>query len=283
MEMSLPFGVLDQALAALGGPALLTGSDAAIARPGQLYRLLRWLERSERGMLIAIDDLHWADSDSLDILSLLCRRIGSPPAAVVATMRAWPEEARDVASRLFDAGVAQQVRLAPLSREGSTAMLVERAGREVSEAAATKAWELCAGNPLLLEQVASAIRTGRRVELAVAMSEDVWAIAARGICGGLAVTRDSPNGIAPNAQVRGRCLDHCIHKEGPMRACSRSSLAVLRSRHSGRTVLGVGRPEWVGFSPALSVRAPEGLAGHRRRRCRHQCSESRIRAFAARQ
>jgi DNA-binding CsgD family transcriptional regulator len=160
MEMSLPFGVLDQALASLGGPTFLTGSDAAIARPEQLYRLLRWLERSERGVLIALDDLHWADSDSLEILSLLCRRIGSMPVAVIATLRAWPEDAREVASRLVDAGVAQRVRLAPLSREGSTAMLVERIGRKVSEAAAAKAWELCAGNPLLLEQVASAMRRG---------------------------------------------------------------------------------------------------------------------------
>ena len=160
MEMSLPFGVLDQALASLGGPTLLTGSDAATARPEQLYRLRRWLGRSEQGVLIAIDDLHWADSDSLEILSLLCRRIGSLHVAVIATLRAWPEDARDVASRLVDAGVAQRVRLAPLSREGSTAMLVERTGREVSEAAATKAWELCAGNPLLLEEVASAMRRG---------------------------------------------------------------------------------------------------------------------------
>jgi DNA-binding CsgD family transcriptional regulator len=39
-------------------------------------------------------------------------------------------------------------------------MLAERAGCEVPDAAATRAWELCAGNPLLLEQVASAIRRG---------------------------------------------------------------------------------------------------------------------------
>jgi DNA-binding CsgD family transcriptional regulator len=39
-------------------------------------------------------------------------------------------------------------------------MLIERAGRPVSDAAATKAWELCAGNPLLLEQVAAAISRG---------------------------------------------------------------------------------------------------------------------------
>jgi DNA-binding CsgD family transcriptional regulator len=160
MEMSLPFGVLDQALAALGGPTLLSAPDTTTARPEQLYRLLRWLEESEQGVLVALDDVQWADSDSLEILSLLSRRIDALPVAVIATMRTWPEDARDVASNLVGAGVARRVRLEPLSRDGSRSMLVERAGLEVSDAAATRAWELCAGNPLLLEQVASAISRG---------------------------------------------------------------------------------------------------------------------------
>jgi DNA-binding CsgD family transcriptional regulator len=160
METSLPFGVLDQALATLGGPTLVTGSHGATARPEQLYRLLRWLESLDQGVLIALDDVHWADSDSLELLSLLCRRIGSLPAAVIATMRTWPEDAREVASRLVSSGVARLVRLAPLSRRGSAEMLTARSGRAVSDAAAARAWELCAGNPLLLEQVALAIGRG---------------------------------------------------------------------------------------------------------------------------
>jgi DNA-binding CsgD family transcriptional regulator len=160
METSLPFGVLDQALSTLGGPTLVSGSHAATARPEQLYRLLRWLDTVDEGVLIALDDMHWADSDSLELLSLLCRRIGSLPVAVIATLRSWPNETRLVASSLVGSGVARLVGLAPLSRQGSTAMLAERTGRQLSDTAATKAWELCAGNPLLLEQVALAIGTG---------------------------------------------------------------------------------------------------------------------------
>ena len=160
MEMSLPFGVLDQALMTLGGPALAAGPHAATARPEQLYRLLRWLESIEPGVLIALDDVHWADSDSLWLLSLLCRRVGALPVAIVATLRPWPQDAREMAAGLVASGAAGRLRLAPLSREGSTAMLMERTGRAVSDAAAVKAWELCAGNPLLLEQVALAIGRG---------------------------------------------------------------------------------------------------------------------------
>ncbi len=151
MEVSVPFGVLDQALATLGGPTLAAGPRAATARPEQLYRLLRWLETVDSGVLIALDDVHWADSDSLEFLSLMCRRIGSLPVAIIATMRAWPEDARDMASGLVGSGVASLFRLAPLSQQGSTKVLMERAGCPVSEAAAAKAWELTAGNPLLLD------------------------------------------------------------------------------------------------------------------------------------
>ena len=160
MEVSLPFGVLGQALDMLGGPDLAAGLHTSAVRPEQLYRLLRWLETVEQGLLIALDDLHWADSDSLELLSLLCRRIDSLPAAVVATFRTWPEDAREVASSLVGSGAARLQRLTPLSPEASTAMLGERAGRAVSDAAAARAWELCAGNPLLLEQVALAIGAG---------------------------------------------------------------------------------------------------------------------------
>ncbi len=48
MEISLPFGVLDQALATLGGATLVTGSQGVTARSEQLYRLLRWLETLRR-------------------------------------------------------------------------------------------------------------------------------------------------------------------------------------------------------------------------------------------
>lgn len=160
METSLPFGVLDQALGALSGPILGMGPTVATARAEQLFRLLRWFESLDQGVVLLLDDLHWADSDSLELVSLLCRRIGSLPVAVVATLRPWPDQAHEVSRRLTTDGAARLARLAPLSRAGSRAMLEERSGRAVSGGAAVRAWELCGGNPLLLEQLALAIGRG---------------------------------------------------------------------------------------------------------------------------
>jgi DNA-binding CsgD family transcriptional regulator len=160
METSLPFGVLDQALAPLGAPTFVSRRPVAAVRPEQLYRLLRWLDGVDQGVVIALDDVHWADSDSLEMVALLARRIGSLPVAIVATLRSWPEEAHDVVADLVATGSARHVRLEPLSREGSRAMLAERTRRTVSDTTSTRAWELCAGNPLLLEQVALAIDRG---------------------------------------------------------------------------------------------------------------------------
>jgi hypothetical protein len=51
-----------------------------------------------------LDDLHWADVDSLALVSFLCRQIGSHPIAIVATLRPWPPEAREVAVGLVHDG-----------------------------------------------------------------------------------------------------------------------------------------------------------------------------------
>ena len=118
METALPFGQLSQAFTELGGSGILqetgselTGSDA---RGAQFYSALRWLGTRGAGpALIALDDLHWADADSLSLLSFLCRRLGTLKVAVIAALRSWPAEADGLAARLAGDGHAATQRLAP--------------------------------------------------------------------------------------------------------------------------------------------------------------------------
>ena len=139
--------------------------------------MLRWLEATAtEPVLLVFDDLHWADPDSLDLVSFLVRRIRRLPVAVLGALRPWPPAANELATALAYDGYAVLDRLAPLSSDAVAELLAARLGGPVSNAALRTAWELCGGNPLLLEQVAAAI--GRREHIGAAAQIGTAAIRA---------------------------------------------------------------------------------------------------------
>ena len=91
MEASLAFGVLSQVVHGLGGVDVLWSGPAVQGEAGAstFYRTLRWLAEAAHGpVLVTLDDLQWADPDSLGFLGFLCRRLADLPVAVIAS-RAW--------------------------------------------------------------------------------------------------------------------------------------------------------------------------------------------------
>lgn len=163
-EATLPFGILDQALRALGFKSTLAGRGSALeARAVRSYGALQFLEETPPPILLLLDDLHWADDDSLSLLSFLCRRIGGRPIAVIGTLRPWPAAALDTARRIAKDGDATIDQLRPLTESGAAELLSDRAGRRITPSSAHRAAELAAGNPLLLEQVALHIRQGKGI------------------------------------------------------------------------------------------------------------------------
>jgi DNA-binding NarL/FixJ family response regulator len=143
MEASLPL-----ALAALLG--LGAGTDLQPgAREAAFFAALQALtaHAAEGPVLLAVDDVQWADPDSLALLSFLCRRIGDLRVGVIATLRPWPPAAHDTAINLSAQGHASIERLPPLSDAAS--------GQLLGEAADAAAVRSCAGNPLLLHYLVS--------------------------------------------------------------------------------------------------------------------------------
>jgi DNA-binding CsgD family transcriptional regulator len=196
MERSVPFGVLEQALSALDHDAGLavSGEGGPVAEPTVPYfRLLRWIERRRgRPFLLALDDLHWADEDSLRVVSFLARRAAWLPIALIATLRPWPAQAEEVCAGLGRSGEAEVQRLAPLHPESVAELLAVVSGDAVKPEDAQRAWDLCAGNPLLLEQLAEGVSRGEQLPRLPAyargaehllltrfagMDEDVWRVA----------------------------------------------------------------------------------------------------------
>lgn len=163
LETSLPFGLFAAVLDTVGElqdlfdcPVTKSRGDEVQAR--RFSGVLRWLkETAVEPMLLIIDDLHWADPDSLALLSFLARRITRLPVAIMAALRPWPAAAANVATALAYDGYATVERLAPLSMDAAEKLLVSRLSGPISDAVLRQAQQLCGGNPLLLEQLAAAV------------------------------------------------------------------------------------------------------------------------------
>ena len=155
VEAALPFGIVGEAVRELGLPMEVGSSFDA--RATYFYAILQWLERVETPTLVVLDDLHWADPDSMALVSLLCRRIATLPIALLGSIRPWPEFAVGVARHLTQQGFAKLEVLTALTEAGALELLRP----DLEGADAHRAYELCGGNPLLLKELAKIARANR--------------------------------------------------------------------------------------------------------------------------
>jgi hypothetical protein len=131
IEGSLAFGVAQQALEALGrGKLVAAGSGGgAVESSAPYYRVLSWLRaRAGRPLLLAVDDMHWADEDSLRLFAFLARRLEGLAVALIVTLRPWPAGAFEMVRQLAQTDGCVLERLRPLSRSAAGAVL-RAAGR----------------------------------------------------------------------------------------------------------------------------------------------------------
>jgi DNA-binding CsgD family transcriptional regulator/Tfp pilus assembly protein PilF len=177
-ESSFPFGIALQLFDAhlrdmnesekeplLSGPSGLadsafTGSADLAARYPLVHALYRLtVELAERKpLLITIDDAEWADPSSLRYLGYLSRRLEPVRVALVLTItQGFGADPEGLLGELTDSRRALRRHLTPLSSEGVQALVERRMGRCDREFAAA-AFELTAGNPLLVEELARAAR-----------------------------------------------------------------------------------------------------------------------------
>jgi DNA-binding CsgD family transcriptional regulator len=180
METNLPFGLLTQALEDAGAHGVLGADHPSSSGPedraAQFYGVLRWLrDRTGTGLLLALDDLHWADADSLALICFLCRRISPLRLGLVASLRPWPPQAGEAVADLVAAGHGSIQRLIPLSRAAAGSLLAARLGRALPAEASQRAFTLSAGNPLLLEQLAVALGGGAALPATAELSDAAFA------------------------------------------------------------------------------------------------------------
>ena len=134
-------------------PALLASGQ----REAVFSALLDELARPPRRRVVVVEDAHWADEATLDLLMFLGRRLERIPVLLIVTYRDDEVDIdhplRSVVGRL-PADALCRLQLAPLS-EAAVTELARRAGRRPAGLR-----KLTGGNPLLVNEVLAAGDTG---------------------------------------------------------------------------------------------------------------------------
>jgi len=158
---------------------------------------------STQPLVLVLDDLHWADSASGELLGALLRR---PPAAPVllalgARPRQVPERLSAALERANRAGTLTRIELGALSGEESRSLL----GDAVDSARARVLYEESGGNPFYLEQLARSAERADGTALADASltAMGVPSTVAAALTGELALLSDSARLVLEGAAVAG--------------------------------------------------------------------------------
>ncbi len=180
LETYLPFGVVADAFdaylaslrdgiagdwppelrAELGSmfPSLRDGPAPEPATTGderyRAHRAMRGLiERlaADRSLVVILDDVHWADGASLELIQALLRR--TPDAATLLTLGFRPSQAPTRLAAALAAPAVERIILGPLTRQEAAELLAA----DPAAPALAAIYEQAGGNPFYLEQLA---RTG---------------------------------------------------------------------------------------------------------------------------
>ncbi|WP_158894747.1 helix-turn-helix transcriptional regulator [Streptomyces lydicamycinicus] len=171
---------------------------------------LYWLTADiceKQPLAITVDDMHWADSDSLKFLSYLMPRLEDIPTCVVGTLRQFGEYTQsNTLDQIVTAPPSVIVYPSKLSAEASASLIISefaKSGSPEPEDADFLAacWSATGGNPLLLKELTEALTT-EHVEPTAAHIPQVYALGPRAIARRVAMwMRRLPKGCAPLARA----------------------------------------------------------------------------------
>ena len=166
-----------------GSPTQINGNggagDPADAALNGMWRLVRRLVGDRIG-LITVDDLHWVDRPSLELLIYLSQRLEDLPVVIVCTRTSGETGPHaDLANRLEAGALARVERLAPLSAAGIEAMARDEGFGGASAGFVEAVARASGGVPYLAKALLASVR-GNRLEdpaperLLTLGSDSVW-------------------------------------------------------------------------------------------------------------
>jgi len=143
------------------GESAEASADRERERPFEL--IFAVLERlaAEEPMLLVLEDVHWADQTSLELLHHLAHRAPSHPMLVLATYRSDELHSAHPLRRLLGSlardRVGEEIRVHALDRDQTTEMLRCMLGVEPDPAFAAAIWRRSEGNPFFVEELLSVL------------------------------------------------------------------------------------------------------------------------------
>jgi DNA-binding CsgD family transcriptional regulator/tetratricopeptide (TPR) repeat protein len=133
---------------------------------GLLQELLALLDTAAAAgpVVLVLEDLHWADRSTLDLIAFLAHNLSEQRVLLVGTYRddELPAEhrLRRLVTGLLRAGVATRLELGPLGREELETLLFTRGGAPLSPAVTEAIVTRSEGNPLFAEELLAAAGQG---------------------------------------------------------------------------------------------------------------------------
>ncbi len=115
--------------------------------------LLRLAAGQSHGMLLVLEDLHWADPDTLQVVEYLADHIATAPLALLATLRPDPGDGAAVTTGLADRNSADLVMLSRLSPDESAQLAAACLGVTDLSADLRDLIDAADGLPLLVEDL----------------------------------------------------------------------------------------------------------------------------------
>src|ERR1700761_361472 len=160
-------------------PSLSGFADETLAPRGQAdryrfhYAVRAVLERlaARRPVVIALDDVHWADPASCEVIAHLLRRFRGPLLAALAVRRT-PSSLAGLLEEAIRAGEGARVDLGPLSSVEAQALM----DPELDAAARDALYRESGGNPFYLEQLTRVGPPGAGPAAMTAGPTESWAL-----------------------------------------------------------------------------------------------------------
>ena len=157
-----PWELLRTALSVSTPSSGLSSPDTGLER-SRLFTSVRWVlhelaEQEQQPVLLVLEDIHWADSSSLDLLNYLARTAGQERLLLVLTCRddalARNASTRKGVRELSRAEMSRDIHLGPFSAN-QVRELLATSDVQLPAAQHDKVVDLCDGNPFMALELAA--------------------------------------------------------------------------------------------------------------------------------